>query len=87
MSEGTMNYRVRPESLTGHYGFGDATGDCLQRYYCALARNWRCAARGFGPALRDILHKEIAAVLHPSRGHRRVHAAARKASGSRRVLF
>ena len=75
----TVDYRVHAKSLTGQYALGEAESDYRQRYYCALARNWLCAAPRFGPALRDILDKELAAVPNPSRGHRKLYAMAKKA--------
>ena len=75
----TVDYRVHVKSLTGQYALGEAESDYRQRYYCALARNWLCAAPRFGPALRDILDKELAAVPNPSRGHRKLYAMAKKA--------
>lgn len=74
----TVDYRVHAKSLTGQYVLGEAESDYRQRYYCALARNWLCAAPRFGPALRDILEKELATVPNPSRGHRRWYAEAEK---------
>lgn len=74
----TVDYRVHAKSYTGRYAMGEAESDYRQRYYCALARNWLCAARRFGPALRDILDKELATVPNPSRGHRRWYAEAKK---------
>ena len=74
----TVDYRVHAKSLTGQYALGEAESDYRQRYYCALARNWLCAAPRFGPALRDILDKELATVPKPSKGHRRWYAEAKK---------
>ena len=75
----TVNYRVHSTSLTGQYAMGEPESAYRQRYYCALARNWLCADRRFGPALGDILDKELAAVPNPSRGHRKLYAMAKKA--------
>jgi hypothetical protein len=59
---------------------GEADSDYFQRYYCAIARNWLCSSPRFGPTLRDILDKELAAVPNPSKGHRIWYAMAKKAS-------
>jgi hypothetical protein len=76
----TVNYRVHAKSYTGKYAMGEAESDYFQRYYCALARNWLCSAPRFGPALRDILDKELATVPIPSKGHQKWYALAKKAS-------
>ena len=74
----TVDYRVHAKSQTGKYAMGEVESDYRQRYCCALARNWLCAAPRFGPALHDILDKELATVPNPSRGHRRWYAEAKK---------
>jgi glycosyltransferase involved in cell wall biosynthesis len=74
----TVNYRVHGSSLTGRYALSDLTSDYQQRRNCAIARNWLCSDRRFGPALFELLDKEMQAVPSLSWGHRRMYKRAKR---------
>lgn len=82
----TVNYRVHGSSLTGRYALSDLTSDYQQRRNCAIARNWLCSDRRFGPALFGLLDKEMRAVPALSRGHRRMYKRAMKRGRSAKWL-